>query len=377
VKPLRIALVHPFSWPDVRRGGERYVDDLARHLGRAGHTVEVLTGTSGEPSVEELDESPGSVRIRRLRLRPSARLERRSITTVETFGLLVLPHLVRRRFDVVHALTPTAALASLAARQRTVFTLLGHPGPQHLEGTALRRRTLRRAVTRATVVAALSGASADACRELFGRSAVVLPPGVRLDRFAPSLAPRTGPARVLLSADASDRRKGLDHLLGAFAHVLERRPDARLQISSAGDHRWALETLGPDGGRVADAIDALGAGSLEDVPRRYRDATISVLPSRAEAFGMVLVESLASGTPVVCNADGGMPEIVSDPAVGRVANADDPDAFATAMLEAIDLAAEAATPKRCVQHAELWDWERAICPAHEAIYRQALAGQRS
>ena len=57
---------------------------------------------------------------------------------------------------------------------------------------------------------------------------------------------------------------------------------------------------------------------------------MTVLPSWGETFGMVLVESLASGTPVVCNDDGGMTSIVTDPAVGRIARSEDAHAWSVA-----------------------------------------------
>jgi glycosyltransferase involved in cell wall biosynthesis len=180
---------------------------------------------------------------------------------------------------------------------------------------------------------------------------------------------------VLFSADAGDRRKGVDRLLAAFARVLDERPDARLQISSATDWTWALDALGRDRGRVERAVDALGAGRPEDVPGRYRAATVTVLPSSGEAFGMVLVESLASGTPVVCNDDGGMPSIVSDPAIGRVATATDPTALADAILDVIGLAVAPGTPERCVAHAARWDWATAVSPAHEELYEAVASGR--
>jgi glycosyltransferase involved in cell wall biosynthesis len=231
-------------------------------------------------------------------------------------------------------------------------------------------------VRTATEVTALSQASSEAWAAAFGRTSVVVPPGVRLDRFAPALAPRLGPPRVLLSADATDRRKGVVQLLAAFARVLERRPDARLQVSSIGDWTWALETLGPDRKRVVAATDSLGPGTPEEVPARYRQATVTVLASSAEAFGMALVESLASGTPVVCNDDGGMPSIVSDPAIGRVANAADPVALSAAIIDAIDLAAQSGTAERCVAHAANWDWASAVGPAHEALYEKVARSRR-
>ncbi len=368
--PLRVAIVHPFAWPDVRRGGERYLDDLARHVAAAGHDVEMITGTSGPSSRHEVDVSGGRLVHQRLRQPRSGRLEARGIRPVETFGLVVAPTLVRRRFDVVHALMPTAALAARAARQRTVFTLLGHPEPDELDAHPWLVRAARAAVRAATEVTSLSPASAVAWEAVFGRGSVVVPPGVRRDLFPPERSPRTGPPRILLSADAADRRKGVDVLLAAFARVLEHRPDARLQISSASDWTWGLEGLGPDRPRVEAAVDHLGAGRPEDVPTRYRGATVTVLPSRGEAFGMVLVESLASGTPVVCNDDGGMPTIVSDPAIGRVADAADPRSLSAAILAVVDLAGQEGTPQRCVDHAARWDWATAVAPAHIEVYER-------
>ncbi len=372
----RIALLHPFAWPEVRRGGERYLDDLARYLAGAGHHVEVVTGTTGPSGASEAGDPGAPFLLRRLHQPASARLARRGLGAVEIFGAVALPRLLRRRYDVVHALTPTAALAARAARQATVYTLLGLPHRGWMSDRPGQRRLARSAVRAATEVAGLSEAAARGCEEAFGRRPVVLPPGVHLDRFPTQVAPRTGAPRVLLSSDVTDPRKGVDRLLAAFPHVLDRRPDARLAISSGGDWSWALEALGPDRARVEAAVDALGAGSPEDVPQRYRHATVTVLPSTGEAFGMVLVESLASGTPVVCNDDGGMPEIVSDRDVGRVADAGDPRALAAAIVEVVELAAAPGTAERCAAHARRWDWEAAVGPAHEALYERALAGAR-
>src|SRR4051812_17280846 len=113
---MRIALVHPFSWPEVRRGGERYLDDLAGYLAAAGHDVDVVTGSDGAGTTRG---NPAFVRRRHLDV---SLLRRRGLGSAETFALVALPQLLRRRYDVVHALMPTAALAARLARQRTVYT---------------------------------------------------------------------------------------------------------------------------------------------------------------------------------------------------------------------------------------------------------------
>jgi glycosyltransferase involved in cell wall biosynthesis len=360
---MRVALLHPFIWPEVRRGAERYVDDLAWYLSGQGHDVEVIAGSYERSGVDERD----GVVVRRLRHRLGRRFRSRGVTAVETFGAVALPTLMRRRYDVVHAFVPSAALAARAARQPTLFSLIGHPTTAQLHADPVNGRLLGYAVRRATTVAALSRASASQTALLFGRDAEVLPPGVRLTQFDPALEARSGPPRILFSGFVGDRRKGLDVALAAFAHVLEQRPDARLLLSGGGDPAWASDLRRPD---VAAAVDQLGPGSPDEVPRRYRSATVTVLPAQDEAFGLALVESLASGTPVVCADAGGMPEIVDAGAVGRVAAAAGPDALATALLETIALAADPVTPQRCVDHARRWGWSEAVGPMHEALYHR-------
>jgi phosphatidyl-myo-inositol alpha-mannosyltransferase len=372
VRGMRIALVHPHSWPEVRRGGERYLYDLAWYLTGAGHTVEVITGTDAEPATA----GEGGATVRKHRHITPPRLEARGISRDETFALRAFPALMRRRYDIVHAMTPTAAIAARLTGHRVVFTVLGHPNATHLARHARDRRLFATALRLATVPAALSRASADACASLLGRQAVVLPPGLRTDRFPAELRARTGPARVLFSAHAGDRRKGVQHALGALGMLLERRPDARLLLSGAGDPDWAFELLGDGAAPVAAATDRLGAGRIEDVPATYRDATVTVLPSAEEAFGLALVESLASGTPAVCSDSGGMPEILDDPCVGAVVPLGDVPALAAALDRVIDLAADPATPARCAAHARRFDWLTSVGPQHEAIYRDAIGRRR-
>jgi glycosyltransferase involved in cell wall biosynthesis len=173
-------------------------------------------------------------------------------------------------------------------------------------------------------------------------------------------------------ADAEVTRKGVDLALAALDHVLDRWPDARLALGGPGSHGWALERLGERARRVAGAVDSLGIGHQDDLPDRYRAATVSLLPSMHEAFGLLLTESLACGTPVVCSQHGGMPEIVSDPAIGRIFPPRDVQGLAAAVGAVVDLAADPRTPARCVNHARRWGWIEAVGPAHEDLYRRLV-----
>jgi glycosyltransferase involved in cell wall biosynthesis len=291
---------------------------------------------------------------------------------METFAVAAFPQLLRRRYDVVHCMTPTAAVASRLAGQRTIYTVLIHPTHRQYERNPIERRLTAAGVRAAHAVTALSEASADATRDVFGRPAEVLAPGVRLDRFPPELAPRTGPPRLLFPADASDQRKSLHVALGALARIAGDHPGIRLQLAGPGDPEWALRFVKDDRATVEPLLEVLGTGELDDVPRRYREATVTVLPSHSEAFGLVLVESLASGTPAVCSRSGGMPEIVDDPGVGRAVEPGDPEALARALTESIGLASEPGTAKRCTEHARRWGWRESIGPSHEALYERVM-----
>ncbi|HEX3705566.1 MAG TPA: glycosyltransferase family 4 protein, partial [Mycobacteriales bacterium] len=275
---MRIAIVHPFTWVDVRRGGERYAHDLAWWLAAQGHDVDYVAGGPARSITVE-----GGARVVRLHHRHGERLTRWGFEKPDTFGVTVLPWLMRNRYDVVHAFVPAAAVAARIARQRTVFTAIGHPTPDNV-GKA--RRLLVRGVRAAHVTTALSQSAAAGLAAVTGRTPLVVSPGVRTDVFTPALAPRTGPPRLLFAAKAGAPRKRLPDLIDALPRVLDALPDTRLLVGGGGE---LPRDVSP---RAAGAIDVIGTGSLEDVPTRYREATVTVLPSVDEAFGLVLVESL-------------------------------------------------------------------------------------
>jgi phosphatidylinositol alpha-mannosyltransferase len=364
---LRVALVHPYHWHDVPRGGERYVADLAWWLAKAGHSVDVIVGTRGPGGVTVED----GVTVRRVPHLQSRRLKRRGVSEVDTFGMRVLPTLVRNRYDVVHAMTPTASVASRLAGQRTLMTALGHPTPEQFGHRPFDRSLAKTGLAMAHQAAAFSAASAAQVQEMFHTECIVLPLGVRHTDFPPRLDARLGPPRLLFAGFPGAVRKGIDIALRAMPKVLDEFPDARLVV--LGDrvhHESAHAALGADLDRVLAAVDDVGVQPMEAMPELYRNATVSLLPARWEALGIAVVESLACGTPAVCGDDGGTPAILSDPRVGVVVPYGDPTALAAGLGDAIRLARDPKTPQRCVDHAMGWDWDQSIGPLHEEAYRR-------
>jgi glycosyltransferase involved in cell wall biosynthesis len=263
-----------------------------------------------------------------------------------------------------------------------VYTVIGHPTRAYFTERARRHRLVFQAAVRlATVPTALSASAADAIRDVSGRQPEVLAPGVRLDRFPPNLRARSGPPVILFPADSSETWKGLDVVLAAVSQLLDRIPDVRLQLGGPGDHSWVRIEPGPRGLAAAGAralavTDVLGVGDLDEMPRRYGAANVTVLASINEAFGLVLAESLACGTPVVGSAEGGIPDIVDSPDVGQTVPWGDVERLARALDEVIELSRDATTPGRCVDQAHRWGWQETIGPAHERLYEAVVSRPR-
>jgi glycosyltransferase involved in cell wall biosynthesis len=147
----------------------------------------------------------------------------------------------------------------------------------------------------------------------------VIPGGVDTKRFCISLG--RDQARqslgwpldsfILFTSRRLVNRMGLDVLLSAFARVRSHHSEVQLIIGGKGPQRDALEqqvaTLG-----LENHVKFLGYLPDEQLPIAYQAADLTVMPSQSlEGFGLVLLESLACGTPVLCTPIGGMPEVLN------------------------------------------------------------------
>lgn len=362
---IRVALVHPTYWPEVKRGSERFIHDLAADLSRRGHEVSVLTGHRGRRSRVVED---GFEVIRGWR--PPTRLRPAGFEPYTEHAPLALFAAARRRFDLVHALhTPDAWAVSWWTRatgRPLVFSLMGYPDRRSLDAYRGRRRMLSTATRRAGGVHVLSDAAAEALREGTGIDATVINPGTDTSAFAVDV-PRTRAPTVFCAASPRDARKRVPLLVEAFGRVRTRRPDARLLIDT-GESSAEHEDLRSDG---VELIDARAGG----LATHYASSWVTVLPSEREAFGLVLVESLAAGTPAVGIRDGGVTEILGDPGVGVLAGRADPGALADAIESGLALSQKNGVGARCRAYAERWDW-RNVGPKFETLYREAIDAAR-
>ncbi len=220
-------------------------------------------------------------------------------------------------------LAPIAQAMRLAApRLKTIVCTHGIEVWEPLP--ALRKRALQRA----HLVLAPSHSTADhvATQQHVARDRIRVLPWALDPQFEellsapqPTPLPQGFPAgRVILSVGrwiASERYKGVDHLLAAAARLLTHWPDLHLAAVGEGDDRAWLENLAAEQG-VRRHVHFLSGLTPAELAACYRACEIFALPSRGEGFGLVYLEAMASGKPVVAGAHGGAPEVIVDGVTG-------------------------------------------------------------
>lgn len=228
---------------------------------------------------------------------------------------------------------------------------------------ALMSRLEGRAARTADRVVVTSEYSRRAVREAYGLVAprvVVVPEGIDLDAW--SELPEPGPwARrpVILNVARQYPRKNTATLLRALPAVLEAVPDARLRVVGGGPELGALRGLARELG-LGEAVRFLGA--VEDATalrREYASAAVFCLPSLQEGFGIVYLEAMAAGLPVVAGRAGAAPEVVPDGRVGHLVPPLDAGALADALVRLLrDSESRRAFGRRGRRRVRRFAWPR-------------------
>ena len=299
---------------------------LARELATRGHRV-VLIAPLQRVDLVNPDSNPAietwpSRRPTRLRdARFAAHLIRK-----------YRPSCVVANFVAVNLMMVVGALMGVRTRIAWYHTLstqldIDEPTPRwKTRALRLRRRVVYRLATHLVPV---SGAAAEDLVRVYG----VLPSKVRVfgnalaDPIQGSGEPGPKQAVRLICVARLSPSKGQDVLLRALARLARKHPALTLELVGVGPQEEFYRKLSAELG-VADRCRFSGRLEHDEVLTRMRSAAVTVLPSRSEAAGLVTIESLAVGTPVIASAVGGIPEIVRDGVDGFLVAPEDPEALA-------------------------------------------------
>jgi glycosyltransferase involved in cell wall biosynthesis len=211
----------------------------------------------------------------------------------------------------------------------------------------------------------------------------VVPPGVDIDRFriGQSESARHDlnlplEAIIVVAVRRLVPRMGLDVLIEAWGEVIEKssRP-LLLVVVGEGPERAPLEATAARLG-VTDSVRFLGRVTKELLPTCYQAADVSVVPTTAlEGFGLVALESLATGTPVVASDTGGLSEALAPLDESLLVPPGDPASLARRLLDAFDGSRSLPSELVCRSYAERFSWPE-IARRHVGIYEEVVAESR-
>jgi glycosyltransferase involved in cell wall biosynthesis len=392
---MRIAMVSEHASPlaaigGVDSGGQNvHVESLARALARAGHDVTVHTRRDSAELPDRVRIADG-VLVEHLDAGPAAPVPRDDLLPfVGRLGSELAARFAADPPDLVHAHFWMSGLAALSATRDLdvpvvqTFHALGvtkrrFQGRQDTSPPVRVRmeRALARNVDR--IVATCTDEVGELVRLGAARTRItVVPSGVDVEQFSPDgpVAERGDRPRVLCIGRLVPR-KGFDTVIRALVGV----PEAELVIAGgpaadelAGDPEAARLTRLAERFGVADRVRLVGAVARPDVPALLRSADLVVCTPWYEPFGIVPLEAMACGVPVVASAVGGFLDTVVDGATGTLVPPRRPDRLAAAMrrLLAEPFWREAYGTAGVDRARSRYSWDR-IAAATLAVYADVL-----
>jgi phosphatidylinositol alpha-mannosyltransferase len=362
---MRVALVCPYDWAEPG-GVQVHVRELGIRLSGRGHHVIALAPSSKPPS------EPWVLRVGRPIRLPYGQ-SRAPVSPWPATRWRVRHELTRFGPDVVHVhepFAPSASLYALTSGAPLVATF--HSGIDRSRAYDAAAPALRRAARRIRVRIAVSERAAEVARGRLGGTYRVIPNGVSVERFAAARPADLGPGPKIAFVGRLHRRKGFPVAVEAFARLARERPDLRLVVAGEGEDAAALDRLDPT---TRSRVVQLGARPNAELPSILAGCDLFVAPNLGgESFGMVLVEAMAAGLPVIASRIPGFDEVVSDGADGLLVEPGDADALAAAVARVLDdpaLAARLSAAGRTA--AARFDWPL-VAALVEGSYRDAVAG---
>ncbi|MCL4489679.1 MAG: glycosyltransferase family 4 protein [Chloroflexi bacterium] len=317
---------------------------LATALVQRGCDVAVVT--QRYPRTLPAEEQIEGVRVRRLPfLLPRLWYLERGRVDLFIAGLFCFPqtlvwaawYIARHKPDVVNlhfvgAPTPFLLIINKVLRFRFVVSLHGDDVEGYSRRTWFERWIARAALRQADVVTACSQYLLDrvvALEPRIASKAHVIYNGMDLPDSPRVLMRGDG----VLAVGRMVPKKGFDVLLRAMAECRRMDPQLSLTLVGDGPERGALESLCREL-NLDGSIHFLGPGCWDEVWKALASCSVVVVPSREEAFGLVALEAMAAGKPVIATRVGGLPEVLEG-ADAFVVEPDDPKGMARAIKDAL------------------------------------------
>jgi phosphatidyl-myo-inositol alpha-mannosyltransferase len=328
---MRIGMVCPYSF-DVPGGVQSHVLQLAEVMRERGHEVSVLAPFSPHVDLPDYVVSGGKAvpipyngSVARLRFGPATHRK-------------VKKWLMDGEFDVLHLHEPNAPSLSMLALQAAEGPIVAtfHTSTTKSLTLSVFQGLLRPYHEKIVGRIAVSDLARRWQMEALGSDAVEIPNGVDVASFANAARldgyPRPG-LSVLFLGRYDEPRKGMEVLVGALPALVQRFPDIEVLIVGRGDEDELREEVG----ELAGHLRFLGQVDDATKASAMRSADVYCAPNTGgESFGIVLVEAMAAGTPVVASDLDAFRRVLLDGKAGRLVPVDDSDALAEGLIAVLE-----------------------------------------
>jgi phosphatidyl-myo-inositol alpha-mannosyltransferase len=322
---MRVGLVCPYSF-DVPGGVQSHVRDLAEELIRLGHEVSVLAPADDDEALPPYVVPAG----RAVPVPYNGSVARLS------FGLLSASR-VRRwlregEFDVLHVHEPASPSLGLLACWAAIGPIVAtfHASLDKSRAITAAYAILQTALEKVSARIAVSEQARDTLVEHLGGDAVVIPNGVSVRAFSGggTLAGWPGEGGALGFLGRIDEpRKGMPVLLDALPEIARRHPGVRLLVAGPGDPNEVRKALPAE---LRERVHLLGLVSEADKAAMLRSVDVYVAPNTGgESFGIILLEAMAAGTPVLASDIEAFRLVLEDGKVGELFATESPSDLAT------------------------------------------------
>ena len=381
---MKIGFVAPYDWA-VPGGVKHHIEALAQEFRAGGHEVKIIAASSpNKHSQEHLPPNLIQIEGPVVPL-PTSGSEARVVLS-SRFSHRVRAILSRERFDVIHLHEPLmpiiCPLALYHSKVHPQTLVLGtfHAYREKNAGYQYGRRILGRCLDRLDGRIVVSEAAREYTARYFPGDYRVISNGVDLSRFGDSsLAPipefADGRPSILF-VGRLEKRKGFVHLLRAFVGVQAKMPQARLIVAGAFDQKQEEPFAHQAEAYGLHDVHFESWPSNEMLARFYRTADLLCAPSTGfESFGLVLVEALAAGRPVVTSDIPGYREVVRNEVEGLLVPPGDEEGLAAALLRLLaDKELQERMGRNGRERAASFAWNRVA--AEVLAYYNELGEQR-
>ncbi|KAF0112124.1 MAG: D-inositol-3-phosphate glycosyltransferase [Chloroflexi bacterium] len=413
---MNIAMFSYHTCPLATLGGKDtggmnvYVAELTRELGREGIHVDVFTRSQDEHVPHVIHSLGYGNRVVHIPAGPEVPLPKPELASyIPLFAEEIQRFAAEKgiQYDLIHSHYWMSGIAAEILKTvwnvpvLQMFHTLGlmknriAQSPEEMEGD-YRINGERQVMRTADKIVAATQAEEAQLEFLYGVEAqkiVTIPPGVDIARFYPipddeakEAIGHQGCPRLLLFVGRIEPLKGVDTLIRALALVRQSgilesecyslaiiggEPDAPSEVMSAEMAR--LQALCSELG-IGDLVVFLGKRAQETLPYYYSAADILIMPSHYESFGMVALEAMACGTPVIASQVGGLAFLVQDGITGFVVPGGDPLALSktlTRLIQQPELRERLG--HQAAEYAKWYSWDK-ITTRIKAVYEE-LTGQ--